>query len=79
MRISMRKDRISTFLIGIGIGMLVLFIIEVVWANVSPGGFEYNFVSRRPPVVVLAASLAHLAGLACLWTGFRLRGELQHM
>jgi hypothetical protein len=67
------KQTTSNILIVIGVAMLVVFVSEVVWANISPGGFEYNLVARWPPSIILILGLAHLIAVASLWIGIRLR------
>ncbi len=67
----------SSLLIRLGTSLVAVFVVEMLWANLSPGGFEYNFVSRWPPLVVITALLLHFAGFLCIWIGFRLKNSTE--
>jgi hypothetical protein len=73
---TIQKQTASNIFIVIGLSMLIVFVSEVIWANVSPGGFEYNLVARWPPAVILILGLAHLIAVALLWIGIRFRSRV---
>ena len=72
---TVRKQTVSNALIVIGLAMLIVFVSVFVWANVSPGGFEYNLIARCTPALILIWGLAHLIAVALLWIGIRLRSR----